>query len=249
METMKKVYGYVRVSSDDQKNSFDIQKPMIEKFAMANDWSLVDIFADEQVSGGKHISKRPEGKKMCEGLNNGDASIVICTKIDRLFRDVKDALITVDHWHDIDVSFAMTDGYGNSFNTQTAMGRNMFIDAVKYAEFERRITGERTSLILSDKKDKKLPYTKYLYGFDVANREVTPEGKVVKSGVLVPNEKEQKVLTIIFNLRKNGMAYNKIAGKLNYSDIPAKAGGKWYPSVIQYICENEIYNSTASLPV
>ena len=51
---MKRVVAYTRVSTDndDQKNSLENQKLYFEEYVNQHkDWELVDIYADEGISG------------------------------------------------------------------------------------------------------------------------------------------------------------------------------------------------------
>ena len=77
------IYGYLRVSSDDQ--DVNSQKQGVEAFAKAKGWQISEYISDEGVSGGKVPSKRDLGP-LLKGLKKGD--ILICSEISRLGRDL-----------------------------------------------------------------------------------------------------------------------------------------------------------------
>ena len=50
----KKIIGYCRVSTDNQKDegTIDLQRQALKEYADAKDYELVKVFEDEGVSGG-----------------------------------------------------------------------------------------------------------------------------------------------------------------------------------------------------
>lgn len=77
------IYGYLRVSSDEQ--DVNSQKQGVVQFAQEKGWTIDKFISDEGVSGGKDPSKRKLGP-MLSGLQKGD--IVISSEISRLGRDL-----------------------------------------------------------------------------------------------------------------------------------------------------------------
>lgn len=77
------IYGYLRVSTDDQDSNS--QKQGVDSFAEQKGWTIDKYITDEGVSGGKDPSKRKLGP-MLSALQSGD--IVICSEISRLGRDL-----------------------------------------------------------------------------------------------------------------------------------------------------------------
>lgn len=77
------IYGYLRVSSDEQ--DVNSQKQGVEAFAKEKGWTIEEYITDEGVSGGKDPSKRNLGPLLNQ-LKKGD--IVICSEISRLGRDL-----------------------------------------------------------------------------------------------------------------------------------------------------------------
>ncbi len=77
------IYGYLRVSSDDQ--DVNSQKQGVDGFAAAKGWVIEKYISDEGISGGVNPDKRKLGP-MLKKLAKGD--IVICSEISRLGRDL-----------------------------------------------------------------------------------------------------------------------------------------------------------------
>lgn len=77
------IYGYLRVSSDEQ--DVNSQKQGVEKFAEGKGWTIDEFITDEGVSGGKDPDKRNLGP-LLKKLQKGD--IVIASEISRLGRDL-----------------------------------------------------------------------------------------------------------------------------------------------------------------
>lgn len=77
------IYGYLRVSSDEQ--DVDSQKLGVVEFAKAKGWEIEKYITDEGVSGGKDPDKRNLGP-LLKLLQKDD--IIICSEISRLGRDL-----------------------------------------------------------------------------------------------------------------------------------------------------------------
>lgn len=77
------IYGYLRVSSDDQ--DVNSQKQGVDKFAKDHNWEIAKYISDEGVSGGKDPDKRKLGP-LLKLIKEGD--IIICSEISRLGRDL-----------------------------------------------------------------------------------------------------------------------------------------------------------------
>ncbi len=224
---MEKAIAYLRVSTSDQANSLEVQEAKIRNYCKFKEIELVEVFADEDVSGGKPFYERKGGAEANAALMSGVKSI-ICVKPDRMFRNVKDSLITVDDWSNEGISLHIVDLGGNSIDTQTAIGRMFFIQAISMAEFEKNIGGERTKAVLNHKKDTGKVYCNAILGFDKID------------GRLIKNEEEYKVIEFIQQF-KDELSPAKISDKLNAAGYRAKKGGIYHPSTIQSILKNPIY--------
>ena len=75
----KRVAAYCRVSTNyaDQKTSYATQIRVYQKMINENpDWTLVDIFADEGISG-MRAENRPEFQRMISVCERGEIDIIL----------------------------------------------------------------------------------------------------------------------------------------------------------------------------
>lgn len=89
-----RVAAYCRVSSNsaDQRNSFATQERVYRKQITENpDWELVDIFADEGLSGMK-ADTRPEFQRMIRMCELHQIDLILTKSVSRFARNVKEAL-------------------------------------------------------------------------------------------------------------------------------------------------------------
>lgn len=219
-----KCYAYIRVSTDRQDESKEVQEKRIREYCTFKNLEIIEVLTDENISGFKEIYKRPAGATL-EKLNG--VKNIVAIKPDRLFRNVKDSLTVVDEWNRLGVALHLVDVDGVSLSTKSAIGRLMFTTVIAFAEFERSITSERVKTILNNKKDTNKVYCAHLLGFDKVD------------GKLIRNESEQSIIEII-KQHKGELSPAKIADKLNSDGYKAKKGGKFFPSTIAYILKNNI---------
>ncbi len=77
------IYGYLRVSSDEQ--DVNSQKQGVEQFCKEHGWDIDKYITDEGVSGGKDPDKRNLGP-LLKLVGKGDK--IVCSEISRLGRDL-----------------------------------------------------------------------------------------------------------------------------------------------------------------
>lgn len=77
------IYGYLRVSSDDQ--DVNSQRQGVDAFAQCHGWEIDKYITDEGVSGGKDPNKRNLGP-LLKLIHKDD--VIICSEISRLGRDL-----------------------------------------------------------------------------------------------------------------------------------------------------------------
>src|SRR3989344_3669101 len=86
---MKKIIGYCRVSTDNQKEegTIQIQEHALREYAKKNGHELVTIFRDDGVSGG--LEDRPGLVELFSYLeSDNQTDSVLIYKLDRLARDL-----------------------------------------------------------------------------------------------------------------------------------------------------------------
>ena len=89
-----RVAAYVRVSTDDdeQLGSFESQKQYYEDKIRSNkDWVMVDIFADEAITG-TNVNKREKFLEMIDRCMAGEIDMILTKSISRFARNTLDTL-------------------------------------------------------------------------------------------------------------------------------------------------------------
>ncbi|MDA0356279.1 MAG: recombinase family protein [Bacteroidetes bacterium] len=104
---MKKVIGYVRVSSEIQKrknNSIPLQKKKIKEYCSLNDFDLIDVYEDDGVSG-MSIDKRNGFKSMVEFMKENKIDGIVVWSLSRLGRKMKDVVEFMDFLKSNNIGF------------------------------------------------------------------------------------------------------------------------------------------------
>ena len=127
--------GYARVSSSDGSQVCDLQIDSLLEAGVLKK----NIYQDN--SSGKNSVRL--GLESClKALRQGDTLVV--WKLDRLGRDLKHLINTVEELHSRDVGFKVLSAQGVNINTTTASGKLVFGIFAALAEFERELIRERT---------------------------------------------------------------------------------------------------------
>jgi DNA invertase Pin-like site-specific DNA recombinase len=199
------VYGYRRVSSETQEEgaSLDQQADKINALTMLATLDSATIFTDV-CSGSVALDKRPGGAAMLAHLKSGDT--VICTKLDRMFRDATDALSRADWFKSQGINLILID-MGTEPVTQNGVSRMFFGMLALMAEFERTRIKER----LSDGRTGKKAKGGHIGGRRPFGYNVEGTGK---AAVLTPNEEEQKLIPTMKEMAASGHSLRAISAWL-----------------------------------
>ncbi|OMD26279.1 recombinase family protein [Paenibacillus odorifer] len=133
---MGKIFGYARVSTQDQ--NLDLQIDSLEKAGAA-------VIYKEKMTGMK--KERPELEQLLKAISEGDSVVVY--KLDRISRSTKHLIELAETFEDKKVNFISIQ---DSIDTSTAMGRFFFRTMASIAELERDIISERTKSGLQSAK-------------------------------------------------------------------------------------------------
>ena len=220
--------GYVRVSTEDQAKegvSLDNQKAKIQAYCQLKDLELQEIIEDAGISA-KNL-KRPGVQKVLKLARRKEIDAIVVYKLDRIFRSTVDALETTKAFDKWGVSFHSIE---ETLDTRSAMGRFFFTLTAALAEMERRLIGERTKAALSHKRSRNektggdIPF-----GFDLT-----------ADGLLVKNEREQRVIRIIKKLHGQGFSLRRICTELEREGHKTKRGNAaWHPQSVAHIIKRE----------
>src|ERR1041385_1585915 len=91
---------YARVSTDDQAErgySLPSQIEACRNFAIQKGFDVAAVYQDD-ISGAKPITTRPNGYELQKAIESGQIKSVIVYCVDRLSRDIVDLLTTVRDW-------------------------------------------------------------------------------------------------------------------------------------------------------
>lgn len=128
---MAKLVGYVRVSTQDQEVNLQVD-------ALAKAGCAANMIFMDKISGAK--SERPGLKKCLDNLTSGDTLLV--WRLDRLGRSMPHLVQLIEDLYQKGIGFrSLSDG---AIDTTTASGELIFNIFSSLAQFERRLTQERT---------------------------------------------------------------------------------------------------------
>ena len=234
----KRVAAYARVStdSDEQMNSVEAQKDYFQKLISEHsDWVLVDIYADEGISG-TSTNRREAFNRMINDALDGKIDMILTKSLSRFARNTVDTLNTIRKLKSVGVGVYFEK---EDIDTLDAKGEFLITLMSSLAEEESRSISENVKWgqrkRFADGKYT-LPYKQFL-GYKKGS-DSTPE--------LV--EDEAKIIRIIYRLFLEGYSTTAIAKKLSDAGIPSPAGKPtWQRATVDSILQNEKYYGAALL--
>lgn len=184
---------YIRVSTDRQVKEGDSMRDQLstgQKYIDTHEnMILVDTYIDDGISGQK--LKRDDFQRLLDDVRAGKIDLVIFTRLDRWFRNLRHYLNTQDILDKHGVSWtAIEQPY---FDTSTPHGRAFVNNSMIWAELEAQNDSDRILGVFDDK---------------VENGEVlsgsTPLGYSIKDKHLTPDDDAPTAIAIFQFYRKNG---------------------------------------------
>ena len=138
-----KVFLYERVSSEEQARhgySLDAQHEALTEFCSKNDHVVLGVYRDEGISARKPYTKRPAMLELLRDIEIIKPDIILFTKLDRWFRNIKEYYKVQDILDRYKVDWkAINEGY----DTSTASGRLYVNIKLSIAQDEADRTSER----------------------------------------------------------------------------------------------------------
>lgn len=225
---------YVRVSTQlqaDEGYSLEAQQERLQAYCTAQGWTVdpEHVFVDAGVSG--KTTDRPQFKAMLEAAKAGTVQRIVAMKLDRVARNVREFLQTVDQlkaWH-CDLVLVK-----ESFDTSTPHGRFALTMFAAMAELEASTITER---VMSGKQQKATQG-----GFNGAR---IPYGYFYQSGVFTVNAEQAATVRSIFTRFIGCEPLSGIAAWLNEKRIPSPTGKEWSHQGVRHMLANSFYAGLA----
>ena len=225
-----RVAAYCRVSSNssDQLHSYATQiKSYTESIGGHEGWELVDIYADEGLTGTR-MDKREDFNRMMADCRKGKIDKVLVKSISRFARNTRDCLAALRELSRLGVTVKFEK---ENIDTGTLTTELMVSVSGSLAQEES----------ISISKNQRMSYQRRMEKGEFITC-YAPYGYRVQGKDLVVNPEEATVVQWIFNRFLNGWSTDQIADHLSQRRVPTGFGkGKWYNSPIRYILKNEKY--------
>jgi DNA invertase Pin-like site-specific DNA recombinase len=205
------VIAYTRVSTEEQADSragLEAQRAAILLEAQRRGWTEADIhWVEDAGYSGKDL-KRPGIKAALEALRRRKADTLVVSKLDRVSRSLLDFAglmdrATRERWALVALDLGV--------DTSSPAGEAMAHVTASFAQFERRLIGQRTKDALKIKKAQ---------GVQLGRPVVT----------------SPEIASRIARLRQEGHSFKAIADHLNAAGVATSHGGsKWWPSSVRAV--------------
>lgn len=239
-----KVFLYLRVSSEEQVKhgySLDAQYEALKDFCERNDHVVLGVYKDEGISARKPYTKRPAMLELLSDLEKVRPDIILFTKLDRWFRNIKEYYKVQDILDRYKVDWK---AINEEYDTSTASGRLYVNIKLSIAQDE----ADRTSERIKDVQQQLIMQGKVLggtvpFGYQIKNKKVvfSNDIKIVKEAIdhyLMHQSAHATTRHIndlyglsfnhtrLIKIFKNTLLKGEYKGNLNYCE-PLLTPGEW----------------------
>jgi len=132
----KRIAVYLRVSTRDQ--STELQSKDIKEYVRARGWPHATMYEDSGCTGTN--DRRPELQRLLRDARSRQIDVVICWKLDRLFRSLKHLVNTLQEFEELGIKFI---SLKDQIDLTTSAGRLMVHMLAAFGEFEASLIRER----------------------------------------------------------------------------------------------------------
>lgn len=218
------VFGYVRVSTENQLENYSIeeQTDRLKAYCKAKGLTLLKTYTDGGFSGGN--TNRPALRQLLQDIKATPVTAVVVYKLDRLSRSQKDTLTLIEDEflkHNIDFI-----SINENFDTSSPFGRAMIGILSIFAQLEKDQITERFLMGRIGRGK-----AGYFHGGGNA-----PFGYHYKNGLLMVDEYASIQVREVFDQFLSGKSINAICRGM--SD---RYGGAWSAGKVRNILINSIY--------
>lgn len=240
---MKRVIGYIRVSTDNQ--DLERQRVLIRKYCENKGYSLLRIEEDYAISG--TVSNR-NGLNSILNITNSVADMVVVSELSRLSRQ-DDIFETLTQIHTIirNVDLVILDEPDKVYEAgKTIILSDFLMLAIKAygaADERKKIVSRMTT----GKDSKVQAFPLMLTDSNIPTGfKAVPNPNYIKGAppkmLLVEDEERMQLVRDIFNYVANGLSLGKTAEKLNMLGYRTARNKPFYEQSIRTIINDSIYN-------
>ena len=235
--SLKRVAVYARVSTDSDKQvySLEMQQKYYTDFVLRHEgWVLVNIYADEGISG-TSLKRRDSFNAMIEDCKQGKIDLIVTKMVSRFSRNILDCIRIIRELAalkpPVGVFFETEGIYTLKPDSEMALS---FLATLAQEESRNRSASMRKSLDMRFSNG--LFLTPPLLGYDYDYDEERDKEN------LIINPNEASTVRLIFYMYLSGFSTAEIAGKLTALNRQTKIGNEsWTSGSILGILKNERY--------
>jgi DNA invertase Pin-like site-specific DNA recombinase len=215
----RKVIGYIRVSTDEQTLGPQVQRTALARWCQQHGAELVDVHADQGISGGADVEARPGLMAAIATLKTHGAGVLLVAKRDRLARDNYVNAMIHRLVERSGATVRSADGSGDGDGPEAVLMRRI-VEA--FAEYERLLIQARTRAALAVKRARNERVGAPPYGWRLAADGVRLEA----------DPAEQATVARVQQYRREGLTLREIGERLASEGVAPRAGGRWHPQTI-----------------
>src|ERR1035438_2788572 len=205
---MNKAFGYLRVSGKGQVDGdgFPRQLQAINGYAAAHDIAIVKVFREKGVTGSKESMDRPAVAEMMTALHSNGVRTIIIEKLDRLARDLmgQEATIADLQKHGFTLISVAEPDLMATDPTRILM-RQLMGAVAQY---------DKSQIVLK------------LRGARMRKR--ATDGRCEGRKPFGRDEAEKAALVRMRALRGDGLAFDRIAARLDAEGVPTRTERRWH---------------------
>ena len=221
------VYARVSTDMDIQKSSLEEQmKSFGAKIDEHPGWVLVDVYADEGISGTR-VKHRKAFLRMIKDCEEGKVDYILAKSISRFARNTVECLYYVRYLQSLGVQLFFEK---ENIDTGLAVSEMILTVMAAFAQEESRTTSENLKWGIRKRFEKGISRWTPTYGY-----------RLNEAGVIVLEPYETEVVQMIFSMYQHGITVPDLLEELNSLGIQSARGCKWTKTTLKYILRNEKY--------
>ena len=143
---------YIRVSTEEQHLnglSLPAQRQALTEYALKNEYEITGYYADEGISARKSMRIRKELQRLLKDVQQDRIDMILVTKLDRWFRNIKDYQITQEI---LEAHHCCWKTIFESYDSSTANGQMVINIMLSVNQAESDRTSERIKAVFDYKR-------------------------------------------------------------------------------------------------